>query len=509
LWRQNLGITHIHTVAGSFGDANSEWGHMRSSHGSDKKEPRDGRVGAKDYKAATFNKLPIREGKGPFRSYVQCTARPVGLKGSIENEESWRIRSCRFTNLCYDVSGHRYYLFYDDNERARPLSLEARPESNETLAVAIGGINPRWDMKSGFDKGSWKVKWFPDVLPVSQIPPDYHLLEDATLLLPFHSFAGHNVGHMLWDDFYPIWRLVQLWTGSDPHDMESSPKWLMVRHVLEHVLYASCDIRRNKRLQCTNNLLKFLPLLGVEPSTFSSNRRAKLLFAHPGQPSGKNSTLVCSKRALAGLGMLTDHGSHDHGWEPNATWVPHNLGRGRQFYEFSQFLRRNAESTLGVPRVLSSSSLETKKPRISFSLLSSRDLDRRLDFNRQIDALRTALPPTQASIRSYTLGNMTLQEQVRVVSSTNVFITVCGGGSMTATFLPRGSSLIVFYNPRGGLDFDSLKSNGAPARLDWDLLNNAAHLRVHWLPTSSMNEESDLELFARLVQLELRAMAKL
>jgi hypothetical protein len=78
---------------------------------------------------------------------------------------------------------------------------------------------------------------------------------------------------------------------------------------------------------------------------------------------------------------------------------------------------------------------------------------------------------------------------------------------MTATFLPRGSSLIVFYNPTGGLDFDSLRPIGSPARLDWDLLNNAAHLRVHWIPTSSMNEDSDLELFVRLVQHELRATA--
>jgi hypothetical protein len=81
---------------------------------------------------------------------------------------------------------------------------------------------------------------------------------------------------------------------------------------------------------------------------------------------------------------------------------------------------------------------------------------------------------------------------------------------MTATFLPRGSSLIVYYNHTGGLDFDTLKSNGSPARLDWDLLNNAAHLRVHWLPiTESMNEGSELELFVRLVQHELRATANL
>jgi hypothetical protein len=447
----------------------------------------------------TLNTLPARFRGETFRSYAHCTRHNSGI---TEVDESWKLRSCRFTNLCFDVATKRYVVFYDKYERKDiRTSLDVSPESNESLAVAIGGINPRWDSKSGFDKGSWKVKWFPDVRPASQIPSTYLQLEDSTLLVPFHSFAGHNVGHMLWDDFYPIWRLVHLFRFVESDD--SDARWLLIRHVLELTLYASCDIRRNKRMQCTSNFFKFLPLLGIKSESFSSSKRVELSSIKSGMFT--NTTLVCAKHAVAGLGMLTDHGRHDHGWEPTSSWIPHNLGTGRQFYDFSCFVNRNVEKAFGAPQLTLTPSLVANKPQIIFSLMSSQDWDRRLDFAFQIEALRKELSTDEAKIRSYTLWNMTLQEQLSAVKSSNIFITACGGGSMTATFLPRGSTLIIFFNPTGGLDFETLKPNGLPARLDWDLLNNAAHLRVHWLPVASMNEEHGLQLFLRLVKHEIRA----
>ena len=71
---------------------------------------------------------------------------------------------------------------------------------------------------------------------------------------------------------------------------------------------------------------------------------------------------------------------------------------------------------------------------------------------------------------------------------------------MTATFLPRGSTLIMFYNPTGGIDFSTLGSlPNQPARLDWDLLNNAGHVRVHWLPIAGMNDAASLALLKELI----------
>ena len=146
--------------------------------------------------------------------------------------------------------------------------------------------------------------------------------------------------------------------------------------------------------------------------------------------------------------------------------------------------------------------------RIAFNVLSSRDRDRRLDFTKQINYLksRLSLPfksKQQVHIKAYTLWNMTLQEQVRLATQTDIFVTACGGGSMTATFLPRGASLLVYYNSTGGLDFASLRSNKAAARLDWDLLNNAAHLRAHWLPIDNMDQTEGLDLLLQFVQHEI------
>lgn len=87
---------------------------------------------------------------------------------------------------------------------------------------------------------------------------------------------------------------------------------------------------------------------------------------------------------------------------------------------------------------------------------------------------------------------------------------------MTATFLPRNAALIVYYDATGGIDFgaDSLARNHQPARLDWDLLNNAAaHLRVHWLPVQGMDDKDGnpggLELFVKLVQHEVAILRRL
>jgi hypothetical protein len=100
---------------------------------------------------------------------------------------------------------------------------------------------------------------------------------------------------------------------------------------------------------------------------------------------------------------------------------------------------------------------------------------------------------------------LSLSEQIDIAAQTNIFVSVCGGGSMTTTFLPRNAVVILFYDPYGGHDYynNNVHPNGLPARLDWDLLNNAAHLRVHWFPISNMDSPDHIELFLRLIQHEL------
>lgn len=113
------------------------------------------------------------------------------------------------------------------------------------------------------------------------------------------------------------------------------------------------------------------------------------------------------------------------------------------------------------------------------------------------------------TVQSYEMHGLSLLEQMQVAADTSIFVTACGGGSMTATFLPRNAALVVFYDAQGGLDFASLASNMQPARLDFDLLNHAAHLRVHWLPVQQMDGDDSVKLFSRLIQHELAILRRI
>jgi hypothetical protein len=342
----------------------------------------------------------------------------------------------------------------------------------------------------------------------------------------------------LWDDFYSIFSLLRLFglvPGGDLSSLNpsssssksksklSAKKLMLVRQQMgpNHTLYASCDIRPNKRKKCAENFAKFLPLMGVDPASFSTSKaiRLQLQSTTPqaqgqSQPQALKSRYICARTAAAGLGMLTDHGLRDHGWiEHNGTeleWVPHNLGRGAGFSQFRDFMIRNQQQQQ-QQQVQQQQAVQAaiSIPRVSFSLLSSRDFDRRLNFTRQIDYLQDSLSDSVVHIEALTLWESTMDEQIQIAAQSNIFVTTCGGASMTATFLPTGATLILFYNPTGGFDFFELEQtgeasrNGRAARLDWDLMNHVSHLRVHWLPITSMDTAEDLELLLRLVQHEL------
>lgn len=442
------------------------------------------------YDDFTFNGVPITFQKGvtPAGRNRCIHDQPVTNESS---SSSWMSRSCIYHNLCLDVDTHEYVLFSDDVD-------------GNVTSVALGGINPRWTNR-GFNMGVWKVSWAPTIIKQTKAIPGYYALPDDAVLIPFHSLAAHNIGHLLWDDFYPIFTLLRIFGLQDARLL------LPLRHQIAHPLYANCDIRKNKRQQCQHNFDRFLPLLGVDARHFSTTKRAVVQVP----PDQRQSPYVCARQAVAGLGFLTDHGWHDHGWESQGH-RPHNLARGPTFAAFGAFLVRHvlgdrdataAPSTLPPPRPV----------RVVFSRLSSRYPDRRLDFAVQLSYLRNTTtttgpssddPPPPLQIDDYALWELSLPDQIRLARrQTHIFVTSCGGGVMTATFLPPGAALVLYYNPTGGYDFrrpedENDGETGGPARLDWDLFNNAGHLRVHWLPITSMDSAEDLELLSLLLEHE-------
>jgi hypothetical protein len=168
---------------------------------------------------ATFNGIPLVYRQGKPRSSVYCIEEGVAGRRSYTGQQnnenhsnvSWMFRSCRFDYLCFDTKRQDYVLFRngesnDKNHHSQQSMLFSMdlPPDNWTLAVALGGINPRWLDQLGFDKGAWKVRWFPTILPAAQdntttldeadTDVGYYTLPDNHVLVPFHSFAGHNVG---------------------------------------------------------------------------------------------------------------------------------------------------------------------------------------------------------------------------------------------------------------------------------------------------------------------------
>ena len=160
----------------------------------------------------------------------------------------------------------------------------------------------------------------------------------------------------------------------------------------------------------------------------------------------------------------------------------------------------------------------TVRNKITFSTHSSRGFERSLSFENQSAVVHQALIESaqqwtkkdtnqqQIQVQSITMKDLSLEEQMQVALESAIFVTVSGGGAVTATFLPPGSTLIVYYLEDGGFDFWKYNYTYTPARLDWDLLANAAHLKVHWLHMKSMETKGDLKVLEQLVLHDLGAM---
>lgn len=457
----------------------------------------------------SFNGYPVQFRQGiPFHSSVHCV-------GETHNPDTaWMYRSCEFTNLCLDVHSNEFFVVESRTEQELQKQQDSKsyvstrlssPNGTSTnLTVALGGINPRWVGKD-FNQGIHKIQWFPKRRSVP--PTQYYELNSKVVLVPFHSFAAHNVGHMLWDDFLPIFTLLQIFGWSNlietfSSSLPRSHHLLLLRVDTLPLLYGTCEMRRKKAKQCAENFEKFLPLLGVDPTTFSTLKTVKWQPKDDSIASDSATTIICAKHAMAGLGMLTDHGLKDHGWlMPKETHSVQNIGKGALLYQFRNALLQN----LDLP-ILPPSRTTTGIPiQLLLSAHSSGDPPRDVHFLNQQKVLAQAFP--QITIQHVELAKMGLREQVELVSQTNIFVSTCGGGSMTATFLPKGASLILYYNEDGGYDFaNNFNLTGDPAFLDWDLFNNMSYLRVHWLPIGTMNTREGWETLALLIRHELEVM---
>jgi len=256
---------------------------------------------------------------------------------------------------------------------------------------------------------------------------------------------------------------------------------------------------------------KFMPLMGIQQETFSTIHN--FTFTHvanglPADDSVVKSKYVCSPTGAAGLGMTTDHGADKHGWAPSDFAQSHNKNRAASLYAFRNYMLTNIGVSTAPLKIVGG------KFRIVFSINSSTNGARMMgNFDRRIKLLSKRLGEKyDLIIITKTMRYLSLIEQAELMSTAAIFVTVCGGGAVSATFLPKGAALFIFFQEEEG-------ERGTPARLDWDYFNHLGYIRTHWLPRPKQTKvvpgskfgpsEADYEGFVRLIDQELDTISHL
>ena len=455
---------------------------------------------------------------------------------NYQGSKSWMHRSCYYQFMCFNTKTNEFEIYqhpqevriqkYAKDRKFMDLSQSYNVNRNVT-SVSLGGINLKWGVgtsskNDGEERsGIRRLEWYPRIITNYQ-PTSFYILPASVVMVPFHSLAGQNPGHLVWDDFMSIYTLLNIFQLPTYHP-------LLIRYVLKpdkngQGLWATCDYNTQKHLDCETMFHKFYPLMTTyNTSIITTQLETQFKLKNVDQQQQPKSSLICSRHAAAGIGSLTDHGTDKfHGWHDADYKITHNHGRAGLFYNFRQhtinnILRRGGShesSSSGSETNNNYGTLPSSGPpyKIVFSKASSNNPRRALDFSSQLRYLeqeliekknKNSISPV-VDIQSHLFKEYTLQEQLHIVSETSIYITGAGGGAVTASWLPKGSTVIIYYRSTGGQEQN--KPTGLPARLDWDYFNNAGYLNVHWLPTETMNTYKDLQILLELITHEINVL---
>ena len=455
--------SHVHQELSTFKQSR---GFTKNSTGGPqkKRQPSNNRLNPQSQPDAHFNGYPLYlQTNHSLHSSVHCV-------GENYRENAWMHRSCLFRHVCFNVRQKEFVVYQSDEENELEKLLFAGNHFADTAntmtntSVAIGGINEKWTWKTGVPR----LRWFPKVVR-GELKTPYYQLDSSVVMIPFHSFAAFNPGHLVWDDWLPLWTLLHMFQLGP--ELGFQP--LLLRFILPGPgLWVSCDFNDEKKELCQKMFDKFLPLFGLSGQDFSTIQDFQLNATG----TARQSDLVCAKQGAAGLGMLTDHGLKLHGWHSKDYQTMHNHGRGYALLRFRNWMVSN----VGV----SPEPLGPDAPyKIVFSVNSSRTEGRSTTFENQMHAVREKFG-SKAQVLAVTLKDLTVKEQVEIVSQASIFVTgacfkvsrtissfvffishvaVCGGGAVSATFVPEGASVVLYYKENGGVENN--RSTKKPARL--------------------------------------------
>ena len=328
--------------------------------------------------------------------------------GGRGRENTQGDRSCRWQNLCYRPAD-KQWLFYQDpaTKGDLPILLDHGVIVSEFPRQFV---NLR-SMGNAPDAQYWAPTQVYAEIPAGAMVPR-RKAERPDVYLLYHSHYPSNIGHVLGDDFFPLFNL-QL-----SFNMLSNDNQLLMSRSCEDIFMPGAP---NKTANCH----KFMSMLSPGMSD-----RPYLAVTQPDlrQRLGvrADAELVCFENVLTG----------------NGPWgFQQSLGKSPSWWQYHAYYLAN----MGVPY-----NHTPRKHRITVSV---KDGKRSIYNSREmVEHLRATFPAYEVdAIELYQLGGW--KQELTYLLDTTVLITPCGGVSMSSMFLPHGAAMIV-------VDFwDVVKSN--------------------------------------------------
>lgn len=472
---------------------------------------------------------------------------------NYQENENWKQRSCQFRFLCYNIDTNQFLVYQRLEDpllhewvttRHPFVDLSETYILPERSLISIGSIddenNDGTIMKGEGNQMTsnlkhYRQKWFPKI--ISEPPEQFYVLPDDVIFIPFFSSYEKKLDlrRLIWDDFLSMFTLMHMYQMDGrkvlplryTNHVKSSKEEEEEEDRDDNFIYTRCD-NTDKLNICKETFSKYWPLMGNNTDTqIISHLDVQFKFLDGNHDNrDKKSNLVCSKDALAGFGPVTDHGTIKvHGSDVIDDEQTQNHGRGGLIWRFRRFMLQK----LGImENEISKGNDHHQSPiKILFVLSSKNDDDdntnpskhqkQQLDFTQQLNHLQSKFfghDYENIVMESVVLDDLSLQEQIKLLLDTSIFISECGEDAVMSIFLPKGASTIFFHatnkkvvesHPPNDDEKEEETENQRrqqqqqPVRMDWDLLNNLSYLYVHWFPIESMNHLNDLQIFENVI----------
>lgn len=388
----------------------------------------------------------------------------VHCAGENYSPESWKYRSCEFRNLCLDATASNTYDLValeslQEHELRRALSaFTARERGTITLStvldparssVSLGTASAEpWFPRvvahgDGFDEGKGSPR-IPGAagMSVSVLPESVVLVPFSVSTKALHSTYGNE--NVIWDVLYPIYTLLSLF------GLEEKQAVLLI--VDQHETQSSETTR--SRLE---DILSAMDkgMITLVPSVESAIGVA---------PTDPSTSWICSKYAVAGLGLRR---IDEVSGEDSEDRTSRSAAEGINLWAFRTFLIK----AFRIPHALD---LDGKETPLRVTVHEN--------LQNQLGSLQRLLPIEQVQI--HLLNPLeSIAAIAKTIAESRVFVTSLEGLGETnlawVTFLPRDSYFIILVDTN--VTYDAHSPYGM-RRMDWDLLNAAGYFHFRVLP---------------------------